>query len=75
MAGPLALKRCGLCGRSASDEDLVRLRGLKGAVCRPGSGCDRDHPALGAVRQWLAGADSTVSDADLDEIFVDNPKH
>jgi len=71
----MALKRCGLCGRSANDDDLVWLRGLKGAVCRPGTGCDRQHRALAPLRQWLAGPDSGFTESELDEILVDNPKH
>jgi hypothetical protein len=71
----MAQRRCGLCGRSADEADLMLLRGLKGAVCRPGHGCDKHHPALGALRQWLAGPDSSVSDIDIDDILVDNPKH
>lgn len=63
----MTTKRCGLCGRLADEADLVLLRGLKGAVCRPGLGCDKDHYSfalglgLGLVR--------------LEEIVVDNPKH
>lgn len=71
----MALKRCGLCGRAADDDDLVWLRGLKGAVCKAGRGCDRDYPALGAVRRWLASPDSWREVPDLDDVFVDNPKH
>lgn len=71
----MAVKRCGLCGRTAEDADLVWLRGLKGAVCRAGRGCDQQHPALASLREWLSGPDSWLGDADLDEIFVDNPKH
>jgi hypothetical protein len=68
-------RRCGLCGRTADEADLILLRGLKGAVCRPGRGCDKDHPALSAVREWLGSAEFGVPDIDLDDVFVDNPKH
>lgn len=68
-------RRCGLCGRTADEADLILLRGLKGAVCRPGRGCDKDHPSLGAIRQWLAGSDPAFASVDLDDILVDNPKH
>jgi hypothetical protein len=66
-------KRCGLCGRSADEADLIWLRGLRGAVCRPGRGCDKAHPALSNVRLWLA-ADTKFTDAELDDFLVDNPK-
>lgn len=69
----MAANRCGLCGRTAPPEELVAFRGLKGWVCRNGHGCDRDHPALAAVRRWLAGPDSGVSDAELDDLYIDNP--
>jgi hypothetical protein len=71
----MALQRCCLCGRSSHGDDMVWLRGLKGAVCRPGHGCDRQHPSVGNVRDWLSSPDSGMSDADLDDILVDNPKH
>ncbi len=61
----MPLKRCGLCGRLAEEADLTLLRGLKGAVCRPGLGCDKDHRAI-ALRPTLIR---------LDDIVVDNPKH
>ncbi len=61
----MAPKRCGLCGRLADEADLVLLRGLKDAVCRPGLGCDKDQRpfalGLGLVR--------------LEDVVVDNPKH
>ena len=66
--------RCGLCGKTALGEDLISLRGMKGQVCRPGLGCDRDHPALAAIRSWLAGPDTRLSDTQLEDIFVDNPR-
>jgi len=69
----MAPQRCGLCGKWAEEADLVWLRGLKGAVCRAGRGCDKDHPGLAGVRKWLAGPDSAFIDAD--DILVDNPKH
>jgi hypothetical protein len=61
---------CALCGRVASEHELIRIRGLKGRVCRPGHGCDRTHPALAGMRQWLAGG--AWVDAD-DDVLVDNP--
>jgi len=61
----MVLKRCGLCGRLADEADLILLRGLKGAVCRPGLGCDKDHRAI-ALGSILTR---------LDDVVVDNPKH
>jgi hypothetical protein len=61
---------CALCGRVAPELELIRIRGLKGRVCRPGHGCDRTHPALAGMRQWLA--DGMWVDAD-DDVLVDNP--
>lgn len=69
----MLVQRCGLCGRSAPADELTTFRGLKGWVCRPGLGCDRDHPALAAIRQWLAGPDAHLTDEQLNDIYVDNP--
>lgn len=66
-------QHCGLCGRSARADELIALPGLKGWVCRPGAGCDRAHPALRGLRQWLADPDAYPSDGDLTDLFVDNP--
>ena len=68
-----------LNARGHSVKALLRpnadVRGLKGAVCRRGWGCDKDNPALARVRRWLAGHEPNIGDEAHDEILVDNPKH